>query len=359
MTMRLIPKNPGRATFCLNMIVKNEAHVIERCLDSVLPMLDFVRIIDTGSTDDTVHLIRSWCLNHGINCIVKSSEWKDFATNRNEALQLAGECEASHLVLIDADEILHITPEEVRELRKRLAVSDNELFSIPMLHGNNVCTRTTLTRNLPKRLVYHYPIHEELILDGDDTKPLTLIANPADYTKGPHLTTPQDGARSQGQDRLGRDLIALKKAHDEDKNPRHIFYSAQVLRIAAHENPDPDLWAMVRETYTDYLRAMNGNWKPHCYVAALWVSRIMEMEGRPADKVIESYLRVHDFDPGRPEAMGCLANLCLEIGQIEKAREYAERVETCRGSSNYAFLETKWYQRAKDILAQLNEVKAC
>ena len=41
----------------LCMIVKNEEHVIERALRSVLPHVDTWVIIDTGSTDRTKELI--------------------------------------------------------------------------------------------------------------------------------------------------------------------------------------------------------------------------------------------------------------------------------------------------------------
>lgn len=357
-----VPFNPrpGRATFCLNMIVRDEAHVIERCLESVRPMLDYVRIIDTGSTDDTVHLIRSWCFERGINCIVGKSAWVDFATNRNEALTMASVCEATHLILIDADEIMHISERDVALLRPKLAASTECLFSIPMLYGNNVCTRTNLVRNLPDgRLRYQFPIHEELVMDGDPTKSLTMIGNPRNYALGPHVTTPQDGARSKTTGGIERDLFTLAKAYQEDKNPRHIFYMGQLTRIGAHSNGSPEAWAMVREIYTAYLRAMAGNYQPHCYVAALWVARVMEMEGRDPEAVLDSYMRVHDFDPGRPEAMGNAADFCLAQGNAGLAHELALKVADCRGSNNYAFLETKWYARAEEIIEQTKEVKSC
>ena len=41
------------ATICLNMIVRDEAAVIERCLASVRPYIDSWVIVDTGSLDDT------------------------------------------------------------------------------------------------------------------------------------------------------------------------------------------------------------------------------------------------------------------------------------------------------------------
>ena len=40
------------------MIVKNEAHVIKRCLGSVKPWIDHWTIVDTGSNDGTQSLVR-------------------------------------------------------------------------------------------------------------------------------------------------------------------------------------------------------------------------------------------------------------------------------------------------------------
>ena len=44
----------------LCMIVKDESHVIERCLDSVKNLIDFVLILDTGSSDGTQEVIKNW-----------------------------------------------------------------------------------------------------------------------------------------------------------------------------------------------------------------------------------------------------------------------------------------------------------
>ena len=47
-------------TIALCMIVKNEARVIERCLDSVRSLVDYVLIEDTGSSDGTQDVVRRW-----------------------------------------------------------------------------------------------------------------------------------------------------------------------------------------------------------------------------------------------------------------------------------------------------------
>ena len=45
---------------CLNMIVKNESKVIKRCLDSIMPLIDYWIIVDTGSDDGTQQIIKNY-----------------------------------------------------------------------------------------------------------------------------------------------------------------------------------------------------------------------------------------------------------------------------------------------------------
>ena len=45
----------------LCMIVKDEAHIIERCLHSVKPLIDKVLIVDTGSSDNTIEVNNIAC----------------------------------------------------------------------------------------------------------------------------------------------------------------------------------------------------------------------------------------------------------------------------------------------------------
>src|SRR5216684_6417673 len=64
---------PMKASLCLNMIVKNEAHVIARCLASVRGVIDAWVIVDTGSTDKTKDRVRS--LLSGIPGELHESKW--------------------------------------------------------------------------------------------------------------------------------------------------------------------------------------------------------------------------------------------------------------------------------------------
>jgi glycosyltransferase involved in cell wall biosynthesis len=77
----------SKATICLNMIVKDEAPVIRRCLATVRPFIDFWVIVDTGSRDGTQAIISEFLQDLPGELIERP--WVDFAHNRSEALAAA------------------------------------------------------------------------------------------------------------------------------------------------------------------------------------------------------------------------------------------------------------------------------
>ncbi|MEI6154990.1 MAG: glycosyltransferase, partial [Deltaproteobacteria bacterium] len=82
----------------LSMIVKNESECLERCLESVLPLVDEMVIVDTGSTDGTPDIARQ-CGAH-----VYSFPWNDdFSAARNFALS---KVKGEWTLVMDADEVI-------------------------------------------------------------------------------------------------------------------------------------------------------------------------------------------------------------------------------------------------------------
>lgn len=77
--------------FALNFICKDEAHVITRMLNSVLPVTDLIVALDTGSTDNTIQLIQQFGAQHGIPTYVYERPFDDFASSRNHALDMMRE----------------------------------------------------------------------------------------------------------------------------------------------------------------------------------------------------------------------------------------------------------------------------
>ena len=78
-------------TICLNMIVKNESHIILETLQNLSKYIsfDYWVISDTGSTDGTQDLITNFFKEKNIPGAIFQDEWRDFGYNRSKAIKHA------------------------------------------------------------------------------------------------------------------------------------------------------------------------------------------------------------------------------------------------------------------------------
>lgn len=93
---RAHPAGGMRISLC--MIVRDEQEMLPRCLSAAAPAVDEIVIVDTGSTDATIEIARSFGAN------VLEREWTgSFAQARNASLTAAT---GDWLLCLDADEVL-------------------------------------------------------------------------------------------------------------------------------------------------------------------------------------------------------------------------------------------------------------
>ena len=109
--LSVVPAAPAvKGKLCLNMIVKNESRIIRRLIDSVTDIIDSYCICDTGSTDDTISIIREYMAEKGKMGEVYEEPFKNFGYNRTHALDRAAKW-AEYALLLDADMRLSISPD--------------------------------------------------------------------------------------------------------------------------------------------------------------------------------------------------------------------------------------------------------
>lgn len=70
-------------SLCLNMIVKNESHIIEKTLENICQnfRLSYWVIADTGSSDNTIMMIKNFFKRKRIPGEILQHEWTDFSHN--------------------------------------------------------------------------------------------------------------------------------------------------------------------------------------------------------------------------------------------------------------------------------------
>lgn len=100
----------------LNLMVKNEGKIIQRCISHALPYVDAVCILDTGSTDDTIQQCHDLAIEKPYQ--IHSEPFVNFGFNRTISFQntqamcteLGWSLEDTYALAIDADMVIVGTP---------------------------------------------------------------------------------------------------------------------------------------------------------------------------------------------------------------------------------------------------------
>ena len=270
-------------TICLNMIVKNESEVIQRCLESVKKIIDYWVIVDTGSNDGTQSKIVETM--RGIPGKLVERPWVNFCHNRNEALQLAKGL-ADYILFIDADETLSISP----EFDKKNLEKDFYLFRLKERSSTDLF-RLSLIRNDPA-WVWEGVLHEYLNCSTSMTgETLAWIVKDGSL---------KDGNRSKNPRKQLEDALILTEAlKTEPNNSRYVFYLAQSYGNAGEFS--------LAIQYYQQRTTMEGNpdevfWSYYC------IGLLQQHIHADPALIIESYSRAYQYNPARAEPLYQLAN---------------------------------------------------
>jgi glycosyltransferase involved in cell wall biosynthesis len=297
-------------TIGLCMIVKNETKLIRRCLESVMPLVDYVLIVDTGSTDGTQQMIRDFLAEKKVDGVVIEEPWRDFAYNRSFSLAKLREVKSvDYAMIIDADDTLEIDAGFDPAAFKAKMTAD--LYDVPVRHGSIAHHRPQLFSN---RLPFSFKgvLHEYLEAPPGDLKRETLAGFAVRASTG--------GARSQNPRKYQDDAAVLERALATEKNPflisRYTFYLAQSYRDAGERE----------KALVNYLkRAELGNWNEEIYVSLFEAGNLMAALDRPFDEIIATWERASKLVPGRAEALHAASRYCRDKGKNAQGMDIARR----------------------------------
>jgi len=323
--------NADRKTIGLCMIVKNESKVILRCLESVRPLVDYVLIEDTGSTDGTQTIIREWLDRAGLPGEVYDEPWRDFAYNRSHALtRLRNNKNIDYALIIDADDVLELPPGFKMPRLKA------DSYTLEIRHKELRYWRTQLVRNaLPWR--YEGVLHEFLSCPvGPDNRRTFPEERSQQRLPGVRIRMSEEGARRQisESERYRRDAAVLESALATETDPflisRYTFYLAQSYRDCRERE----------KALVNYLkRAELGYWDQEVFISLYQAANLKADLGYDAEDVLAAYLRAHNVRKDRAEALHGAARYCRVKERFEQGYMFAQRALAMKAPTDGLNLE--------------------
>ncbi len=279
----------GKKTICLNMIVKDESEVIEKCLNSVRPFIDYWVISDTGSMDGTQEIIQK-CLA-GIPGELHEHPWVDFAHNRNQALK-AAKNKGDYLLFIDADEVLEYGNDFT------LGNLDKDCYYINVQGSGVVAKRKCLVNN-QLDWTWKGVVHEDIESPQMATSCLLQgVVNRIDLCVG---------HRGKDPDKHLKEALILEKAlQDDPENTRYAYYLAQCYHNAKK-------YELALESYKRRI-AMRGGDEQETFLALYDKGRLEELLG-DSEAALQSFFQAYEYRPTRAEPLFEIAKIYRKKGR--------------------------------------------
>lgn len=283
----------------LNLMIKNESKIIERCLGRALEHVDAVSILDTGSTDNTIELCEQFLIAAGKPFKIFVEPFKNFGYNRTVSFQKAREfvgelgwnLNNTWALAIDADMVIRIG-EGFRDFKMKLGTASAVAgYTVMQQNGNLKYYNTRFMR-----CSYDWKCigatHEYWSGDPIEKVPIDIF----------YIEDVNDGGCKS--DKTERDIRLLGEDLKTDPtNGRAMFYLAQSLR---------DLGKYV-EAVEHYKRRIEvGGWHEEiwyshyqiarCYESLgmademeLWANKAFKLNPRRAEPIylLTKYFRIH------------------------------------------------------------------
>jgi tetratricopeptide (TPR) repeat protein len=278
------------------MIVKDEAKVVARCLESVRRFVSHWVVVDTGSSDGTQAIVRKTLAD--IPGELHERPWKGFAESRNEALALA-RGKGDYVLVVDADDVIDADP------RFELPALEHDVYLVRVEDAGLVYERAHLFRS-DRDLRYVGVVHE--VLTSPEARRAARLTGIVYRRLG-------GGARGSDPQRYRKDAALLESAlRDDPGDTRSAFYLAQSWRDAGEL--EKALAAYGR-------RAAMGGWIEEVWCSLFEAARLVERLGGDDDAVTQAYLRAHEHRPQRAEAVFALARCLRKRDRPALAHVYA------------------------------------
>lgn len=268
----------------LVMIVKNAGSGFREILEKNIPHIDRWTILDTGSTDDTISIIKE-VLSPKVRGELYQEPFIDFGTTRNRALQLAGQVCKFTLMLDDTYYIKGDLKSFLNEVRSDQFADSFSLY----IQSHDVQYTSNRILKTKRNLKYIFKIHE-VIQEKDN---INVIVPPNRATIHDEQS---EYMQTRTTNRKTLDLELLKQSiQEEPDNPRHLYYTAQTyVALKNYEMAYRYFLARVYHPVDGFIQEKIDA----CFEGARTAQFHLN---RPWEEVKPLYEKAYAMDPSRPD----------------------------------------------------------
>jgi len=309
------------------MIVRDEQDNVQRCFKSIQHLIDAYAIVDTGSNDSTIDVVKFHAQNHRIPGKIISTPWKDFGTNRTGALHHAGNVIEGldpklqnnwYLFFIDADDqAIGI------KINKRSLTLDQYLMETRS--GNIAYQNVRFVKwNPDQPWIWRQRRHEYIA-------PLGNWSPTQGEIQTGYILRGTEGLRSRNRHTSLEDALELlKQFSEEPENSRAVFYAAQSFRDAGY----PDL---AQQMYRR--RIEMGGWHQEIYQSLLYLGCRNLFQGDLGPETVNFFLQAFEKCPQRLEAPFYLLRIWRLQEQYKIGWNFAKPLLDLAPASDSLFLD--------------------
>jgi glycosyltransferase involved in cell wall biosynthesis len=303
------------ARLVLTQIMKNEAHVITRMLNSIRPIVDIICLVDTGSTDNTIEVVKNWGEQNKIETHVFERAFDNFENSRNYSIQMAREVTAGRGndfwgFWLDADEMIEILPNFNKNNINKDLYMFNTYINV-MKYTRNECYK------LDKPFRFYGPVHEFIVCDE---KNIT-----SGLMDGLNVRVQMDGGSWKGNipEKYKSHAHVLEKYIDANRqDPRWIFYTAQSYHDSAclpdNREENEERLRRSMKYYRERISRADG-YPEEIFYSQFRVGTIMRVLEMPFSQTLNELMKAYSMDPLRAEPIKAIIDHYLSVGEWHHA----------------------------------------
>jgi glycosyltransferase involved in cell wall biosynthesis len=303
------------ARLILTQIMKNEAHVITRMLNSIRPIVDIICLVDTGSTDNSIEVVKNWGEQNKIETHVFERAFDNFENSRNYSIQMAREVTAGRGddfwgFWLDADEMIEILPNFSKNNINKDLYMFNTYINV-MKYTRNECYK------LDKPFRFYGPVHEFIVCDD---KNIT-----SGLMDGLNVRVQMDGGSWKGNipEKYKSHAHVLEKYIDANRqDPRWIFYTAQSYHDSAcvpdNREENEERLRRSMKYYKERISRADG-YPEEIFYSQFRVGTIMRVLEMPFSQTLNELMKAYSMDPLRAEPIKAIIDHYLSVGEWHNA----------------------------------------